>query len=235
MRSKSGTPPERTATVLKKNLESNLLAYVAVGSATLLGIAMPTEAEVVYTPSRNAVLVDGPATSLDLNNDGIVDFTLTNFSTNNYRGGTYSVFFRAHAAQASNGILSFTSNGRQTAAALPDGAKIGSSGQFLAPANGLNLVGYSNRGGGTYGGDWVKVEYAYLGLKFEVNGEIHYGWARIKYDQPGDYHHATVYGYAYETVANQPIIAGQTSGTADRAEKRVGNASLGDLAAGVRK
>jgi hypothetical protein len=43
---------------------------------------------------------------------------------------------------------------------------------------------------------------------------IHYGWARVKvasYPQ----HAATLTGYAYETMPNRAIIAGQTKGRDD--------------------
>jgi hypothetical protein len=64
-------------------------------------------------------------------------------------------------------------------------------------------------------GSWLKVETAYLGLKFVVDGEVHYGWARVKLVSPGGYASGSISGYAYETVPNQPIVTGQTGGTAD--------------------
>ena len=52
-------------------------------------------------------------------------------------------------------------------------------------------------------------------LKFVVDGEVHYGWARVKLVSPGGYASGSISGYAYETVPNQPIVTGQTGGTAD--------------------
>jgi hypothetical protein len=77
-----------------------------------------------------------------------------------------------------------------------------------------------------------------------VNGEIHYGWARIKLVSPGAYNSASIYGYAYESVPNQAIVTGKTSGTAGK-NKQVSQANpapgaldsnvqtLGMLAAGA--
>jgi hypothetical protein len=216
MQGSSGTKlprREKPAALLTKNMEKKLLAYAAAGAAGLAAVALPATGEVVYTASNTPIFANQGATNLDLNGDGIVDFTFNNFGTNNSRGGTYSVFLAAHPAQPSNQIFSFVSNGKVTAAALDDGFKIGPGGKFQSNPNGLNLFGYSNRGRGSYGGDWGKIEYGYVGLKFMINGEVHYGWARIKYPDPGDHTRPSIFGYAYETVANQLIVAGATSGT----------------------
>jgi hypothetical protein len=69
----------------------------------------------------------------------------------------------------------------------------------------------------------------YLGLKFRVQGRTHYGWARVKVALSTHYR-ATLTGYAYETVANKPIITGKTKGP-DVITIQPG--SLGHLAAGA--
>jgi hypothetical protein len=244
MRSGTSAPSigKATAALLPRNLEKHLLAYTAAAGAGLLSVAMPAEAEIVYTQSNTPITVNHGSINLDLNNDGIVDFTLHNFFTNNSRGGTYSVFLGIVPAQAANQIFSFVSNGKVTAAALPDGVQVGPKGRFQSNSKGLNLFGYNNRAGGSYGGDWGKVEYAYIGLKFMIGSEVHFGWARVKYDAPGDHNLPSIYGYAYETVANQPIVTGKTLGGAtdkrplrsDAAKNpRTAPVSLGLLAAGA--
>jgi hypothetical protein len=56
----------------------------------------------------------------------------------------------------------------------------------------------------------------YLGLNFQVNGQTHYGWARLSVllhcGRGGCSYVVTLTGYAYETIAGNPILAGQTSG-----------------------
>src|SRR5262249_10128254 len=56
----------------------------------------------------------------------------------------------------------------------------------------------------------------YLGLEFRSNGEIHYGWAEVdvyaRFDSTTGTMHADLVGYAYETIPNQSIKAGQTTG-----------------------
>lgn len=71
---------------------------------------------------------------------------------------------------------------------------------------------YGDRG---YTGHWRPgMKDRYLGLTFYLNGEKHYGWARLSIPPP---HHppqigAVLTGYAYETIPNKTIIAGKTEG-----------------------
>jgi hypothetical protein len=50
----------------------------------------------------------------------------------------------------------------------------------------------------------------YLGFKYKINGETHYGWARVEVRASRSEITATLTGYAYETVANRPIVTGLT-------------------------
>ena len=63
-------------------------------------------------------------------------------------------------------------------------------------------------------GPWVNVTNRYLGVKFKINGKLHYGWARLNVKVVrGQYEiTATLTGYAYETIPNKAIIAGKTKG-----------------------
>jgi len=53
----------------------------------------------------------------------------------------------------------------------------------------------------------------YLGLEFSISGEVHFGWARLNVSCKELHVFASLTGYAYETIPNKPIIAGQTKGT----------------------
>jgi hypothetical protein len=59
-------------------------------------------------------------------------------------------------------------------------------------------------------GPWINVKSKYVGLRFLINGQTHYGWARFNMRQANYCEtFATLTGYAYETVANQPIKTGK--------------------------
>jgi hypothetical protein len=61
----------------------------------------------------------------------------------------------------------------------------------------------------------VNVSGRYLGLRFTIKTQTHYGWARLSVQVSGTTVTGTLTGYAYETIANKPIIAGRTKGPDD--------------------
>lgn len=52
----------------------------------------------------------------------------------------------------------------------------------------------------------------YIGTKFTINGNIHYGWILVSLDDNFSF---TVKSYAYESTANTAINAGETENTAN--------------------
>jgi hypothetical protein len=74
-------------------------------------------------------------------------------------------------------------------------------------------------------GPWANTKGRYLGLKFVIKGEEHYGWARLNVKIVVITIVATLTGYAYETIPRKPIIAGQTKAP-DEAGSEPPNASL---------
>jgi hypothetical protein len=183
------------------HLDLYALAATAAGVG-ILALAQPAEAKIVYTPAHQAI---GKNSSypLDLNHDGIADFTFVNKYGCNFDycyGNVSAIPAAGNAVEGAKGLSGFLS-----AYALNRGSQINSkhpfSGQLLASGN-MGTVG-----------KWINVTNRYLGLKFKISGQIHYGWARLNvYVKNGDTVLAQLTGYAYETVPNKPIIAGQTSG-----------------------
>lgn len=198
---------------LANNLEKRLLTYTAAVSAAgvgLLSTALPAEAKVVYTPSNIPIVT---LTQLDLNKDGTPDFTFNAYSYQTHGNGIE--YLKVSPDQPTDEILGVASRGKFAAAALPPGYRVGPKRPFKSDLNGLYMAkvefGTSRR---TYYGPWLFVETAYLGLKFAINGEVHYGWARIKFAAPGFFQTASIAGYAYETVANKAVVTGVKKGTA---------------------
>jgi hypothetical protein len=202
----------RACTRINSRLEKKLAAYMAVGAAAgagLLTAVSPAQAEVVYTPA-NLTLKQG-ITPLDVNNDGVADFRF-------YRGG-YGHGSRLYILQQDAKNLVFNS-ATFNAAPLPAGARIGPKGAFTEDEDKAwfmagwseGLSGISSRSNGP----WKQAQSTYLGLKFSVNGETHYGWARMTVNAKTGIV-ATLTGYAYETIPNKPILAGAKSGPAESA------------------
>jgi len=69
---------------------------------------------------------------------------------------------------------------------------------------------YQFRGFTICSGWWAKTHNRYLGLKFMISGQVHYGWARLSGSCPSwDDPELQLTGYAYETIPNKGIKAGQ--------------------------
>ena len=83
-------------------------------------------------------------------------------------------------------------------------------------------------------GQWAKVQGRYLGLKFSINGQTHFGWARLSTTCQLYKIEAVLTGYAYETVAGKAIVTGQTKNEAGQALSHgPAPAPLGVLATGA--
>jgi len=218
---------------LSDSLHHKLNMYALGASAAGVGVlamAHPAQAKIIYRPANESI---GPTTFLDLNHDGINDFKFINTVRTSFR--------RPECSQGTVGNLAVygvnSANkifGQSVwASALPAGSYIRPTGKFLGQGMARAFAACSEpegRDGFWAGGSGRGIEHRYLGLKFVINGEIHFGWARLNVVTSGGTIQATLTGYAYETIPNKRIIAGQTKGN-DGMTLRP--ASLGSLAAGA--
>jgi hypothetical protein len=235
--------PNRKPTRLSTSLQRDLTRYaLAAGAAgvSLLSPAMPSEAEIVHT-KVDRVIGRGQSYGIDLNHDGIVDFSMHNISNRCTRTFDYCPAVEIVAYPANGNEIEYGVQ-HSYAAALRSGAVIGSG----APMNNAQeSMADEFRSSGVFYhfGSWINVENRFLGLSFQINGETHYGWARLTVHSPEKYQlTAFLRDFAYETEANAPIEAGATSGddsaVVDSGEESnqlgVFGASLGELAVGSR-
>jgi hypothetical protein len=222
MKRSSGSPrnPSKLSDSIHRQLNKYALAASAAGVG-MLALVQPAGAKIVYTRTHQ-VIRPKDSYALDLNHDGVTDFRIKNSS------GCADWCWDNLGAIAVNqnavvGIISV--NGTDHIAyALNRGADISRKQPFLS---GGALFVYDS-GSGNYG-DWLNVTNRYLGLRFQIKGKIHYGWARLTVHGKNQKLTAILTGYAYETIPNKPIIAGQTKGPDVIA---IQPASLGRLAAG---
>jgi hypothetical protein len=209
---------------ISEALDYRLKVYVGAASAaglSMLALTQPTKAEIVFTPANVSIVRNGGLVLIDLNHDGIPDFGLNNkyFQSTSRAYGTLA----AVPARPTNEIAAVTSRGLLAAAALPGGVQIGANGHFQRdPTTGLVMALASFD---TYFGPWLKVGQAFLGLKFTIKGQPHFGWARVTLVIDRVSITAALTGYAYETIPNQPITAGQTSGAQALSERHTANQS----------
>jgi hypothetical protein len=229
----------RAMVQLGRHLEKNLVAYVAAASATLLTASLPAEAEIIYTPSNTPMTLAHSNkgvvyTQLDLNNDGVPDFTFAMSSTNHFSSYGYTTkakfFLQITPNQAGNQVVLGKTG--PTASAVPAGVKIGPQEKFGSAGYLVNRSYNRSLSRAKSSGTWQPVEFAYVGLKILINGQVHYGWARIKFPYPFAYIEPSIYGYAYESTPNEAITTGQTSGS-ESGSGASEPASLGMLAGGA--
>jgi len=189
---------------ISNKLNRKLTSYATTATAATLGLAafaQPAEAKIVFTPISRVIGPNGTY-RLDVNHDGIADFIIRNnygCNTDYCFDGLSALPQGTNGVEGAHGFLSIP-----YAFALKNGATIGSGHPFSG-----NLMLSSNMG---VIGRWDNLSGRYLGLKFQINGTTHYGWARFDvglFSGPRIVAHLT--GFAYETTANTPIVAGQTS------------------------
>jgi len=241
--------PRRTPETLPAPLHQRLTTYALTAGATgvsLLALAQPSEAEIVYTPA-NATISRNGSYSIDLNHDGIVDFKIVEQATGNQLRSTNFLFAAPATGNAVRCPGSFCTSGTSYAAAMRPGAEIGPSrfgwDNFYA---GMAFQYMFNRSSFVFSSwGWARLSTErYLGLQFQIDGETHYGWARltVKFLKGAPNQRcweAHLTGFAYETVPNKTIRAGQTVGNDDDAAARpestpaAQSASLGALALGA--
>jgi len=211
--SQSPRGPSSLSDSVHRQLNMYALAASAAG-VSLLALAEPSEAKIIYTKTHQVMRINGIC-PLDLNHDGNVDFVVQDYI---YSWGLYVQGAVGNAIEGSHGL----------AAALKKGAAIGPRQRFISNSyvRGETMVGLSCSEGSTcrLAGPWVNVSNRYLGLKFQIDGKTHYGWARLSTQSQGLQITATLTGYAYETIANKELHAGQTSGGADEQTPLLGGA-----------
>ena len=208
----------KVPTRLAPKLDKRLLAYAAAASAAGVGLlTQSAEAKVVYT-AVNTKIGYNQNVNLDLNHDGMADFILSlQFGQGRrYPEGGFDSLLAIYAGQAGNEVWGVQSaKGWECAAALPAGVKVGAGAAFQQQYLQLfNVAGSYTRGDSEHC-PWDGLRRgAFLGLKFVVNGLTHYGWAHVTVINVTS---TVLDGYAYETVPNQAIDTGKTSGPVTQA------------------
>jgi hypothetical protein len=214
------TQSNLTASTIHR-LNTYALAAGAAG-VSLLALAQPSEAEVIYTPAHATVGRDG-SYKLDLTNNGKVDFTIAELTGG--RGGIETfeslLVIPAKGNAVKCRVCTFTSV--YSAAALNAGSQIG-GGRNISFFNYAEVMALriDSRGNTFSLGQWLNVRDRYLGLKFHLSDGAHFGWARLSVEYLGGSQRpptwrAQITGYAYESTPDTPIKAGQINGEDDAA------------------
>jgi len=211
----------------------------------MLALAQPAEGEVVITRKNIPIPVSSyfgqqHLVPISLNNNGITDFS---FSLYSFAYHSFDQILGVWPVEGGAVIAAQQgADGRSYASALVRGGKIGPSAHFSSKnltdverAHGFDASSkYSRNLYGNWGGNPAN---RYLGVRFLIDGATHYGWVRLTVTTEPRGFSANITAYAYETIANQRILAGVAGQAADApAEPKaatVGQPSLGMLALGA--
>lgn len=168
-------------------------------------LQMDSESLIIYTnvdPDFSGMKVND-FFNLDLNNDGIVDFTLSSFT--DYNNEWISIKTTING----NGCLS-------VAPWYSNPIPLNNSDEIYSVSKYRNGAFYSQWGIFTYGDcfggekgcfyDWIGTFDKYLGFQFYINGKVHYGWLRLDVVSHFQW---TIKDYAYNATPFAPILAGQ--------------------------
>ena len=206
--------------------------------ATSLFIAGDLQAQVFYVEIDPDEAMGGLIVpdnfDIDFNDDGDTDISLTEYlwleiycdssTTGVWCDGSTSQFLKVNASSAAfvKSLEGATSYGIDLAVPLASGDTISfdnpytSSGYTRLLSNaGTWLEFYTDEGDGLYlnwnmqNGLWQYQTNKYLGVKFLIDGQTHFGWVEIS-TLEGDYfgQPVRIQSYAYETTPELPIIAG---------------------------
>ena len=199
---------------MNKDLQKRLGKYTAAAAA-LVG-ATGANAQIVYTDVNPDFAHPGNEVGygLDLNNDANFDFALFSLDTTLASGNRIrnTVVAPYGTAAASNAIAGEAPSGYDYALALNNGDMIDNTLNWIAATN---TMAYNVNSANPYNENWNGVTDKYLGLKFVVAGNTHYGWARLDVLAIADIW--TLKDYAFNASPNTGLTAGQMTGVSTMA------------------
>ncbi len=187
----------------KDSFAKKLAGYIAMSSA-FLAAQKECDAQIVYTNvNPDAVIGNGNFTEsyfLDLNGDGINDFELVNIQsvfTSTTSWGTYTSTWNSNAFSPLNLNMMAATSSSYIIENFLQGDTIN------ANQNWINNTIY----GPGFGGN-AEIN-GFVGLELKKNNHTYFGWVRLYSPNGADY--LAVKDYAYNSIADEPIIAGETS------------------------
>lgn len=192
----------------ESTLNKKLKSYSALAGSIIAVGTTSADAQVVYTDvNPDSLITSNNFYELDLDNDGIKDFILGQ-QAGTYYGYAYNIIY-ANPLLALNSVDTTASGG--TAKAANAGYSVDAT-CLWADSNAVattyaGLLALAVPALPTYNmGNFIGVTDKFLPLKFDVEGNIYYGWVRLT--TPTDASTFTVKDYAYKNAPTLPSITG---------------------------
>lgn len=184
--------------------------FGVLGSAWFT-LIIDVKATVIYTPVTSEFdgghIVTEDGFEIDFNDDGVFDARLRGGSI---RGFVSRMGSRVASFDVSTASQNFHAANLQQGDAIAAGLVGG-----MVWAEGIEFGGgvliNSCRGGGggisCSGNFFQSFPFEYLGVEFQIEGALHYGWVEL--ESLEDFARLEIHGFAYEDQPGVSIIAGQ--------------------------
>lgn len=194
---------------MKTNLTKRLSSYSGLASSILIYASYQSDAQIVYVNPPD-ILVNTPGITLDLDNNGLIDFE---FNYNNPNGNSPGAFIDLYT---NGSVLTLGDNPcglnySNRPVGIPAGKVIKKD---LDHWYGINDFGAPFCFGYPYLGCnmWWHGKTEMIGVRFPVDADHfyirRYGWIRLSV--ANDCNSITIHDWAYNSQPNHPIKAGQT-------------------------
>ena len=212
---------------MKKQLLKKFSYFIIPTLSGAMMFSASTNAQIVYTDivpdsTLHCQVPNGFVTksyNLDLNNDANNDFILTAYYNNPPQIGNETLSRVTASPLNGNAVKDTLVNSDTVSIPLQFNAVIDSN-MLLNQSwqtSGSQILKNGAYGGSlandTVWGQWDSLADYYLGLRLLLSGQTHYGWVRLRVDVTNSYASLIVKDYAYNSIPNQPILAGQTTAT----------------------
>lgn len=183
-------------------LQKKLQSYAALAGA--LTVPALASGQIVYHDFEPDIAVmAGDSFDLDLNNDGIVDFTLHSFVN---AGAFTKAEVYVNSALDSNAVdASIGPLGYYYPKVLATSDLIDVNNSWIAPIPYATFV--INYTTGNAYGNWSGTDNGYMAMRFAVGANLHYGWLRMDVSVDGS--KITLKDYGYNSTPGEGIKAGE--------------------------
>ncbi len=174
------------------HLNKRLAGYSATAVA-LAAFTANTEGQTVYSGLKN-IVVKNTRDSIDIDGDGVKDFVIKNTL-----GGVHYAFI--DNLQPSNSWM-----GNSSVKALSSKVYISSSSSFNGNAG---VLGEHNSVSSSSWGNFQGQGEKFIGVKFLIGTDIHYGWIRVNI--PATVDSVTIVDWAYQKSTKVSLATGETA------------------------
>ena len=213
-------------------MQKKLISYSAMAGSLIVSNQVYGQVSYVdIDPDKQFSLYTDESYFIDFNGDGLTDLTFShNIGANMYCDtsstgwsctGSTNQNFQAYGMNVNFANIE-SSLGTFAPAALDSGAIISEAATWGDSSEGFLFINAGEWriwddfwGSGSWVdfscqfGPWQNIDHKYLGVKFDISGQTHYGWVSLSATPTTKVAQIVkIHSYAYETTPEAPIIAG---------------------------